>query len=191
MDSDEVESMRVLTANFPAEYGRKFGGVVEITTDESVPMGWHGELDAAGGSFDHVSGTAGISFSTAKGRFSARASGLHSDHYLDPPVFQNYTNQGNSGGVLAQSISPTLFLTASRSSGRLGFQFRDRAIQFFNQWIVASLAKHAHQFAVVPQRACFLALKTLEHPVALYSRVMQRFSHVGEFVGRGNQADIR
>ena len=49
MDSDEVESMRVLTANFPAEYGRKLGGVVEITTDESVPMGWHGELDAAGG----------------------------------------------------------------------------------------------------------------------------------------------
>jgi hypothetical protein len=102
MDSDEVESMRVLTANFPAEYGRKFGGVVEITTDESVPMGWHGELDAAGGSFDHLSGTAGIPFSTAKGRFSARPSGLHSDRYLDPPVFQNYTNQGNSGGILAQ-----------------------------------------------------------------------------------------
>ena len=101
-DSDEVESMRVLTANFPAEYGRKLGGVVEIATDESVPMGWHGELDAAGGSFDHLSGTAGISFSTAKDRFSARASGLHSDRYLDPPVFQNYTNQGNSGEILAQ-----------------------------------------------------------------------------------------
>jgi hypothetical protein len=94
--------MRVLTANFPAEYGRKLGGVAEIATDESVPMGWHGELDAAGGSFDHLSGAAGISFSTAKDRFSARASGLHSDRYLDPPVFQNYTNQGNSGGILAQ-----------------------------------------------------------------------------------------
>jgi hypothetical protein len=65
-------------------------------------VGWHGELDAAGGSFDHLSGTAGISLSTAKDRFSARASGLHSDRYLDPPVFQNYTNQGNSGGILAQ-----------------------------------------------------------------------------------------
>jgi hypothetical protein len=59
-------------------------------------------LDAAGGSFDHCSGTAGFSFSTAKDRFSARASGLHSDHYLDPPVLQNYTNQGNSGGIPAQ-----------------------------------------------------------------------------------------
>jgi TonB dependent receptor len=41
-------------------------------------------------------------FSTPKDRFYTRASGLHSDHYLDPPVFQNYTNQGNSGGILAQ-----------------------------------------------------------------------------------------
>ncbi len=102
MDSDEVESMRVLTANFPAEYGRKLGGVVEVTTDKSFPMGWHGELDAAGGSFNHLSGTVGISFSTAKDRFSTRASRLHSDRYLDPPVFENYTNQGNSGGILAQ-----------------------------------------------------------------------------------------
>jgi TonB dependent receptor len=102
MDSDEVESMRVLTANFPAEYGRKLGGVVEVTTDKSVPAGWHGELDAAGGSFDHFSGTAGFSFSTSKSRLSANASGLHSDRYLDPPVFENYTNQGNSGGLLAQ-----------------------------------------------------------------------------------------
>jgi hypothetical protein len=39
MDSDDVESMRVLTANFLAEYGRKLGGIVEITTDKSVPMG--------------------------------------------------------------------------------------------------------------------------------------------------------
>lgn len=102
MNSDEVESMRILTANFPAEYGRKLGGVVEVTTDKSVPMRWHGELDAAGGSFDHLSGTAGISFATAKDRFFAQACGLHSDWYLDPPVFQNYTNEGNSGAILAQ-----------------------------------------------------------------------------------------
>jgi hypothetical protein len=102
MDAEEVESMRVLTANFPAEYGRKLGGVVEVTTAKSVPLGWHGELDGAGGSFDHLSVTGGISFSTAKDRFSARASGLHSARYLDPPVFENYSNQGNSRGILAQ-----------------------------------------------------------------------------------------
>lgn len=98
-DSDEVESMRVLTANFPAEYGRKLGGVVEIATDSSVPLGWHGELDASRGSFNSVGGTAAVSFVTARNSLSARASGLHSDRYLDPPVVENYTNRGNSGGA--------------------------------------------------------------------------------------------
>jgi hypothetical protein len=102
MDSDDVESMRVLTAYYPAEYGRKLGGVVEITSDRSAPTGWHGELDAAGGNFDHLSGTVGVSFATPDTRFSAQASGLHSARYLDPPVIENYTNFGNSGGILAE-----------------------------------------------------------------------------------------
>ena len=117
MDSDAVESMRVLTANYPAEYGRKLGGVVEVTSDRSVPMGWHGELGAAGGSFDNLNGTVGLSFSTAKTRFSARASGLHSARYLDPPVIENYTNFGNSGGILAE------YEHEFRSDDRLRFTF--------------------------------------------------------------------
>src|SRR5439155_523521 len=32
LDAGDVESLRVLTASFPAEYGRKLGGVVEVTT---------------------------------------------------------------------------------------------------------------------------------------------------------------
>src|SRR5215470_12401312 len=33
LDPDDVESMRVLTADYPAEYGRKLGGVIEVTTE--------------------------------------------------------------------------------------------------------------------------------------------------------------
>src|SRR5438477_4924378 len=50
-DAGDVESLRVLTASFPAEYGRKLGGIVEVTTKKDVPAGWHGRLDAGGGSF--------------------------------------------------------------------------------------------------------------------------------------------
>src|SRR5205814_10552038 len=32
LNPDEIESMRVLTASYPAEYGRKLGGIVEVTT---------------------------------------------------------------------------------------------------------------------------------------------------------------
>ena len=50
-DSSEIESLRVLTSGFPAEYGRKLGGVVEVITEKDVPSGFHGELEANGGSF--------------------------------------------------------------------------------------------------------------------------------------------
>ena len=51
LDADAVDSLRVLTANYPAEYGRKLGGVVEVTTEKNVPSGLHGQFDLVGGSF--------------------------------------------------------------------------------------------------------------------------------------------
>jgi len=50
MDSDDVESVRVLTASYPAEYGRKLGGVIEVTSNKTVAQGWHGDLEVDGGS---------------------------------------------------------------------------------------------------------------------------------------------
>jgi TonB-dependent receptor-like protein len=97
-DADQVESMRVLTASFPAEYGRKLGGVVEVTTTKDVPSGVHGQFDAEGGSFSTLTGSAALSYSTGKNRFSATGDGFHSERYLDPPVLENFTNRGNAGG---------------------------------------------------------------------------------------------
>lgn len=97
-DTDEVESLRVITANYPAEYGRKLGGVVELTTQKDVPVGLHGQLDASGGSFSTTNGSAGVSFVRGANRFSASGDGFHTDRYLDPPVLQNFTNLGNAAG---------------------------------------------------------------------------------------------
>jgi len=100
-DADEVESMRVLTANFPAEYGRKLGGIIEVTTTKDAPRGFHGQFDAGGGSFSTVTGTATLSYSAGKNRFSVSGNGFHTDRYLDPPVLQNFTNRGNADGFSA------------------------------------------------------------------------------------------
>ncbi|HEY6267235.1 MAG TPA: TonB-dependent receptor [Candidatus Acidoferrum sp.] len=100
-DSSEVESLRVLTASFPAEYGRKLGGIVEVTTKKDVAAGWHGRFDAGGGSFSSVNGAAGISYARGADRFSESGEGFHSDRYLDPPVLANYTNRGNAAGFSA------------------------------------------------------------------------------------------
>ena len=98
IDSSDVESMRVMTAGFPAEYGRKLGGVVEVTSPQNNPAGLHGELEAEGGSFSTVSGSGSLFYSSGGNRFSLTGDAFHSDRYLDPPVLQNYTNIGNAGG---------------------------------------------------------------------------------------------
>lgn len=100
-DAGEVESMRVLTAGFPAEYGRKLGGIIEITTTKEVPRGLHGQADADGGSFSTMSGSAAVSYSTGQNRFSGRVDGFHTDRYLDPPVLENFINRGNAGNFSA------------------------------------------------------------------------------------------
>ncbi|HEX7696688.1 MAG TPA: TonB-dependent receptor, partial [Candidatus Acidoferrum sp.] len=98
-DAGDVESLRVLTASFPAEYGRKLGGIVEVTTKKDVQAGWHGRVDAAGGSFSTLNGAAGLSYAREAERFSAGGEGFHTDRYLDPPVLGNCTNRGNAGGL--------------------------------------------------------------------------------------------
>jgi hypothetical protein len=98
IESSDVESMRVMTAGFPAEYGRKLGGVVEVTSPKNNPDGLHGEFDAEGGSFSTASGSGALFYSRGGNRFSVTGDGFHSGRYLDPPVLQNYTNIGNAGG---------------------------------------------------------------------------------------------
>src|SRR3984893_1034429 len=97
-DADDVESMRVLTAAFPPEYGRKLGGVVEVTTVKDVPDGLHGQLDLNGGSFSTFSSSATLSYAAGENRFSISGNGFHTDRYLDPPVLENFTNRGNAAG---------------------------------------------------------------------------------------------
>jgi hypothetical protein len=122
-ESGDVESVRVMTAGFPAEYGRKLGGVVEVTSPKNVPAGLHGEFDADGGSFSTGSAHAALFYAEGENRFSISGDGFHTDRYLDPPVLGNYTNIGNAGGFSASyerdfSSSDRLFLTLTQHAVR-------------------------------------------------------------------------
>ena len=101
LDADAVDSMHILTAGYPAEYGRKLGGVIEVTTEKNVPSGLHAQFDVIGGSFGTTSGSGGISYSHEKDRFSIIGDGFHTERYLDPPVLPNYTNRATAGGFSA------------------------------------------------------------------------------------------
>src|SRR3989475_11852447 len=94
-DAGDVESLRVLTASFPAEYGRKLGGIVEVTTKKDVPAGWHGRLEAGGGSFSTLNGAAGILYAQGWGRVLGRGEGFYTQRYLDPPGVAEFMKRGN------------------------------------------------------------------------------------------------
>jgi hypothetical protein len=100
-DAQEIGSMRVLTAGYPAEYGRKLGGIVEVTTNKTLPSGLRGQVTASIGSFQTAASYAGISYANGKNHLSFSGGGFYTDRYLDPPVLANFSNRANAGGFSA------------------------------------------------------------------------------------------
>lgn len=101
LDAGDIESLRVLTAGYAAEYGRKLGGIVELTTEKNPPAGVHGRIELGGGSFSSIDGAAELGYSAGANHFEASALGFHTDRYLDPPVLDNFTNRANGSGFSA------------------------------------------------------------------------------------------
>ncbi|HZU28497.1 MAG TPA: TonB-dependent receptor [Bryobacteraceae bacterium] len=99
-DPSDIRSMDILTAGYPAEYGRKLGGVVQIDTAAANP-GLHGEAELDGGSFATVEGSAAIGYAHRNDAILVSGSAGTTARYLDPPVQENYTNSGSdeSSGV--------------------------------------------------------------------------------------------
>ena len=96
LEADDVQSMSVLTAGFPAEYGRKLGGVIDVVTARDARPGFHGKAVAAGGSFESAGGNVLGQYVWGRNTLSAGADAARSGRYLDPPVEQNYTNTGTN-----------------------------------------------------------------------------------------------
>jgi hypothetical protein len=101
VEADDVDSLKIYTAGFPAEYGRKMGGVVEVNTLKNQDPGFHGQLTMFGGTYD----TAGINtqdqYTWGANTFSVSGSGNMTEHYLNPVVPENYTNNGTTGSGAA------------------------------------------------------------------------------------------
>src|SRR4051794_29213641 len=62
IEPDEVHSMSILTGGYPAEYGRKLGGVIEVVTSASARQGVHASAAASIGSFRTKTGNATVEY---------------------------------------------------------------------------------------------------------------------------------
>lgn len=121
----EYESMSVRTGNFPAEFGRKMGGVIELATPRDARAGLHGKTVLQGGSFSQLSGYSSMQYTQGATTVGLSGEGMMTDRYLDPPVVENFTNR-SSGGALAARLEQdwssndrTRFYFHHRNSGFL------------------------------------------------------------------------
>jgi len=95
--ANDIDSMTIFTAGFPAEYGRKMGGVVEVETLRAPQPGFHGQIVLSGGSFDSAGAFTQLQYAWGKNVLGFSASGAGTDHYLNPVVPENFTNNGTIG----------------------------------------------------------------------------------------------
>jgi len=124
IEADDLDSMTVYTAGYPAEYGRKLGGVVELNTRRQTDAGLHGQVVAAGGSYDSLSGYGRVQELAGKNTFGASVSGAMTSHYLNPVVPENYTNKGTIGDFAGSYGRDRL------ESDRLSFTVRHELSRF-------------------------------------------------------------
>ena len=124
LEVEELRSLNVLTANYPAEYGRKLGGVIEVVTARDTTPGFHGTAVLQAGSFSTQSSY--VSGQYVRGRTAAALAvqGGHTERYLDPPVEENFTNKASNSGIsgrLEREWSQTSRLRLSLYRKRTGF----------------------------------------------------------------------
>jgi hypothetical protein len=109
IEADNVQSLAVYTAGYPAEYGRKMGGTVEVSTLQNPQPGFHGEAVLSGGSFDTAGSFVRSQYSWGKNTLGATANVDATGHYLNPVVTENFNNTGTTGdfsGDYQRSLTP-------------------------------------------------------------------------------------
>ena len=95
----EIEAISVITGTFPAEYGRKLGGVVDVTTSRDARLGAHGSVEAGAGSFGTGTAFASAGYGWGRRSLIVNAGTSRTNRYLDPPTTVNDGNDGALGSV--------------------------------------------------------------------------------------------
>ncbi|HET9834033.1 MAG TPA: TonB-dependent receptor [Vicinamibacterales bacterium] len=132
IDADEVRAMNIFTGGYPAEYGRKLGGVVEIVTAELAQQGVHGGFAISGGSFAAAGGSANLEYTQHRTTIGVNVSLARTNRYLDPPAEENFTNHGDGGTVTIRAerdFSDATRLGAIVRHGQTRFQVPNERAQ--------------------------------------------------------------
>ncbi len=91
---DYIDSINVMTGGFPAEYGNRFGGVLDVVTKSGSTMQNRGSVIVGMGTAGRHN--AGADFGGQRGRagYYVNLAGFASDRFLSPPSPRSIHNTG-------------------------------------------------------------------------------------------------
>jgi len=102
LEADDVQELSILTGTYPAEYGRKLGGIIEVQTEQAPQAGTHGNAEFEAASSDTLHGYFAGRYAKDRTFGFLSIGGGETDRFLDPPVQQNFTNHASFGNATAQ-----------------------------------------------------------------------------------------
>jgi hypothetical protein len=124
MPGAEIEAVSVVTGTFPAEYGRKLGGVVDVTTSRDARLGAHGSVEGGAGSIGTRTAFASGAYGWEHTSLTVNAGGARTNRYLDPPTMRN---DGTAGALASLAV---MFDQQATARDRIQIGWRESSAGF-------------------------------------------------------------
>jgi outer membrane receptor protein involved in Fe transport len=113
LGADYIQSVNVMTGGFSAEYGNRFGGVLDVVTKSGFTMNNNGSITLGMGTA--LRHNLGVEFGghTGKAAYYLNVAGFESGRFLSPPDPRSIHNTGRGARSFLQldfNVNPTNFL---------------------------------------------------------------------------------
>lgn len=96
------QSVNIITGGFPAEFGNRFGGVLDITTRSGRDVQGHGSVALGIGTVKNNDASAEYGGSAGRWGYYLFGGGFSSNRFLNPPVYYEAHDFGTGERVAAQ-----------------------------------------------------------------------------------------
>jgi len=102
LSPDIIQSVNIITGGFPAEFGNRFGGILDIVTRTGFDANNHGSVTIGGG--DYLRDNASMDFGghSAQLGYFFYAQAFQSDRFLNTPERQRFHDRGRGSRSFAQ-----------------------------------------------------------------------------------------